>query len=93
MNYHQCTIALDLLATLPTHQRRGLARAHIKWGLDLADREGLLVFLESTPSGEKLYERLGFKEVSRATHDLEKWGGEGLYTHVFMVREPGAAQS
>ena len=93
MNHYQRTIALDLLATLPTHQRRGLARAQIKWGLDLADRERLFVFLESTPTGEKLYKRLGFKEVSRATHDLEKWGGKGLYSHVFMVREPGAPQS
>ncbi|CAM6111182.1 unnamed protein product [Calypogeia fissa] len=89
---HRPHMSLDLLATLPSCQRRGLATAHVKWGLKLADREGLLVFLESTPSGADLYKKLGFKEVSSATHDLTKWGGDGSFTHLFMVREPEKVQ-
>jgi hypothetical protein len=64
----------------------------VKWGTDLADREGLLVFLEATLGNEGYYAKFGFEKVSEARHDLSKWGGEGVYTHVFMVREPKVAQ-
>jgi hypothetical protein len=60
----------------------------VQWSTDLADREGLLVFLEAMPSAEVFYEKFEFVKVSTATHDLSKWGGEGTYTHVMMVREP-----
>lgn len=33
---------LSVLATLPTHHRRGIGAIHIKWGLDQADKVSLL---------------------------------------------------
>jgi len=52
----------------------------------------LCVFLEATSGNEVFYRKFGFEKVSEARHDLRKWGGEGWYTHVFMVREPVVAQ-
>lgn len=87
-NNHPLPPALDLLATLPSHQRHGAASALVKWGTDLADREGLPVFLEATAGNDGFYGKFGFEKVGEARHDLSKWGGQGWYTHVFMVREP-----
>ncbi len=60
----------------------------MKWGTDLADREELLLFLEATSGNEGFYGKFGFEKVSEARHDLRPWGGEGFYTHVFMMRQP-----
>jgi hypothetical protein len=48
------------------------------------------MFLEAA---ECFYRKFGFEKVSEARHDLRKWGGEGWYTHVFMVRKPVVART
>lgn len=65
--------ALDLLATLPSYQRFGAASVLVKWPTDLADREGLLVFLDATPGSEGFYAKFGFQKVSETRHDLSNW--------------------
>jgi len=52
---------LGVLATRPEQQGRGLARSVVSPVLDLADRDGLPVCLEtSNPSNKQIYARLGF---------------------------------
>ena len=45
---------LGLLATHPSCQRRGAAKALVQWGLDRAKRMGWTVTLFSSPMGESM---------------------------------------
>jgi ribosomal protein S18 acetylase RimI-like enzyme len=68
------------VGTHPDHQRRGLARALLTWGLDrYADRGARVVQVysdASNPASEALYEAIGFRR--RAFHRrYERPGGAG----------------
>ncbi|KAJ5766135.1 Acyl-CoA N-acyltransferase [Penicillium nucicola] len=52
---------LDMLAVHPSYQGRGLASRLLKWGLERADREGVEVYLSSSPEGRPVYEKYGFR--------------------------------
>ncbi|KAL7623486.1 hypothetical protein AAE478_007168 [Parahypoxylon ruwenzoriense] len=56
----------------------------------LADAEGLKVYLEATPHGKPVYEKLGFREVDQLTFDLKELinKDDGVYKISIMVREP-----
>ena len=45
----------------PDHQRQGIGRKLLQWGLDQADRERLVAWLNGRPSGLKLYLDAGFE--------------------------------
>ncbi|KAF1987839.1 acyl-CoA N-acyltransferase [Aulographum hederae CBS 113979] len=79
---------LGNLITDPRHQGRGAGRQLIQWGMDEADKAGLIMYLESSPPGKKLYERCGFETVAEHVFDLGKYGGEGLERYSIMVRQP-----
>lgn len=81
-------VELDALHTLPEHERKGAGTALMKWGIELADREGLSICLHSTTVGLGLYKKLGFVELDHTTFDLARWGGEGQFTWFMMSREP-----
>lgn len=49
----------------PKHQRRGIARMLLKWGLERAEKEGLPIHLSATPAGASLYTSLGFRSVGK----------------------------
>ncbi|KAL8381985.1 hypothetical protein RB595_005985 [Gaeumannomyces hyphopodioides] len=68
---------LEVLAVDPNHYRKGIGKQLTEWGLEMAAREQKDVFLSSTPAGNPLYTRLGFKPVG----DLKMFGG----TYPFMV--------
>ena len=55
------------VATLPAHQRRGYGEAIMRYALeDARKRHGDgRVILQSTPAGMRLYERMGFRTVTR----------------------------
>ena len=55
------------VATLPGHQRRGYGEAVMRHALDAARREHGVArtILQSTPAGYRLYERMGFRTVTR----------------------------
>jgi ribosomal protein S18 acetylase RimI-like enzyme len=55
------------VATLPGHQRRGYGEAVMRYALDEARREHGVAqsILQSTPAGLRLYERMGFRTVTR----------------------------
>ncbi|KAF9878552.1 acetyltransferase [Colletotrichum karsti] len=52
-----------VIAVRPEHQRRGVGALLTKWGLDMAELAGLPVYLESSPVGYPLYNRLGFETL------------------------------
>jgi len=55
------------VATLPGHQRRGYGETVMRHALtDLRRRHGIdRVILQSTPAGLKLYQRMGFRTITR----------------------------
>lgn len=85
-------IGLSLLCTSPNYHRRGAAKAMMLPMLALADSRGLKVYLEATPDGKPVYEKLGFREIDDLTFDLKKLTGtlEETYKISIMVREPNS---
>lgn len=86
---------------LPKYQGRGIGTALIKWGVDRAEREGLFCWVSSGNDSIGMFERMGFKEVSRLELDLDQWAlnlldqgkeGErkawGVYTWSWLVWRP-----
>lgn len=71
----------------------------VQWGIDLADRENLDLFLTSTPTGHSLYRKMGFEDIAAFEIDLSILGGtvkndtEGFYTHVLMRKGIGKGKS
>ncbi|KAL3456706.1 hypothetical protein BJX64DRAFT_270151 [Aspergillus heterothallicus] len=55
---------LDMLAVAPEFGRRGLGARLLKWGLDRADRERIITFISSSPTGRGLYEKHGCKALN-----------------------------
>jgi len=74
----------------PEYQRKGIGTEMLKQGIQRADDEGLLMYLEAMPKGLELYKRFGFVEVDRVEVDLSKYGGkEGQWSiFVLMMRTP-----
>lgn len=65
-------IELQTLYTHPSYQRRGIASALLVWGVDEADRLGLIVYLSASTEGRALYEKFGFECVSTFTMGVHK---------------------
>ncbi|KAI8657972.1 N-acetyltransferase domain-containing protein [Fusarium keratoplasticum] len=55
---------LDTLATHPDYQRRGAGSMLMKWGCDLADKNGVGAYVDASKAGAPLYERFGFVDES-----------------------------
>lgn len=51
---------LASLVVHPSFQRKGLGQKLLNWGIGVADRAGLPIFLEASPEGKFLYDRNGF---------------------------------
>jgi len=76
---------LGRLGVHPVYQRKGIGARLMKWGVDFADVNGLVAFLNGRPAALKLYESCGFETVC-TTHfsfiDLE------VAPVTSMVRKP-----
>ena len=84
---------LALLDTHPNHQRRGAGTMLVQWGINVADEAGLCCYLEASSAGYALYHKMGFKDVDVIDVDMGKWGKEGIYRHVCMIRPAMVATS
>ena len=79
---------VDILATAPQHQRKGIGAMCMRWGLEKADALKAKVYIESTMDGYALYSSLGWKPLEEVTMDYTQLGGEGSQTFVLMMRDP-----
>jgi GNAT superfamily N-acetyltransferase len=79
---------LNTLATHPDHQGRGAGKLLLDWGLEKADAEGLVTYLNATSVGKRMYEKRGFVVVRTIEWDRVPWGGKGKDCHWCMVRQP-----
>jgi len=51
--------------------------AFLEWGLEKADREEVEAWIEASPAGKGLHEKMGWKEVGFVDLEMGMWGGEG----------------
>ena len=81
---------LYIVFTTPKYERRGVAGALVRWGMEKADKEGWPCFTEASPRGTPLYARMGFN--TRETLSLrwdergEDWKKKGDVRWTFMER-------
>lgn len=55
---------LDTLATHPDYQRQGAGSMLLKWGCDVADRDGVGAYVDGSKDGAPLYSKFGFVDKS-----------------------------
>lgn len=77
---------LNILDTMPSHQRRGAGTQLVTWGAEIADQYGLPCYLEASADGYPLYKKIGFEDVDLLDLDLTKWGRQGIHRWVCMIR-------
>ena len=53
-----------MISTHPDYQRRGAASMLVKWGCDLADKNGVGAYLDASKLGAPLYKKFGFVDES-----------------------------
>jgi len=74
------------LNTDPAYERRGCASMMIKYGLDIADRLFIPIWVESSPMALALYQKHGFEIVEKVDYPTEKWRHE--YTVTLRKPQP-----
>lgn len=60
----------------------------VKWGTDIADRQGITAHLDASPDGYGLYKKHGFEDNLSWDFDMEPWGERGTARTVWMIRQP-----
>ncbi|KAI0017135.1 acyl-CoA N-acyltransferase [Xylariomycetidae sp. FL0641] len=73
---------LELLGVRKSHQRKGLGKRLLRWGLQRADEDQVEAFLSASPFGAPMYTKHGFETVETLHFD------EGKYAEKIMVRQP-----
>lgn len=74
------------MAVHPEYQRRGIGALLTKAGIEVAERSGLPIYLESSKEGVALYNKLGFRELKeRIVHNKEALKAEEDYVVPLMV--------
>ena len=48
---------LDTLAAHPDYQRRGAGSMLLQWGCDMADKDGVALYVDASKAGAPLYQR------------------------------------
>jgi GNAT superfamily N-acetyltransferase len=56
------TLYLDFIVVSNTHQRRGIGKLLMTWGIDYARERNVDIWTEASPMGLGLYTGLGFEE-------------------------------
>ncbi|KAG8531431.1 uncharacterized protein KY384_003060 [Bacidia gigantensis] len=80
---------LDILHVIPLYQKAGVGIALINWGVDLADKEGIQCYVESSPAARSLCVKRGFQHLAEIRIELGKYKeGYHDYRHSVMLRPP-----
>lgn len=81
---------LSSLAVHPDHQRQGIGRKLVEWGLAQALQESVPVGLEASSKGTRLYEQLEFRTINQVD-----WEGVTITAMLWdkPVAKPEAAKS
>lgn len=85
-------LVLDLCAVDPAHQRKGIARALVQWGLDEAKRRGNLeLILEASSMGRLVYAQMGFEAQGSDINYIvdEEFVSRSRPANLFMRRRNG----
>ncbi|CAI7668115.1 unnamed protein product [Penicillium palitans] len=61
---------LDTLGTHPDYQRRGAGSMLVKWGCDLADKDGVAAYVDASKEGAPLYQKHGFVDFNPPDADV-----------------------
>lgn len=79
---------MAVLAVLPEWQRMGVGRRLLQWGLRQADERGVECWIDASPFGKGLYEKMGWREVGVFDVDTKEFGVEGgeVSRTVHMIR-------
>ncbi|PGH06100.1 hypothetical protein AJ79_06634 [Helicocarpus griseus UAMH5409] len=64
---------LSTLAVHPSYQRRGIGTKLVEWGMEQARMEKVPVGLEPSIKGTGLYEKLGFRTISKSEWIEGQW--------------------
>lgn len=57
-------IDLDMLGTHPDYRCRGAGSILVRWGCEIADREGVGAYIDASKAGIPLYAKHGFVDLS-----------------------------
>lgn len=76
---------VKLIGVSPKHQRKGIAKKLIGWGMERAVKENVPLTLEASQAGRPVYVRMGFKTIA----ELEDFPG-GAPCMVWRGQEKGA---
>ncbi|THX23237.1 hypothetical protein D6D12_08540 [Aureobasidium pullulans] len=79
-------VYLGIMVVKPGYQGLGVESFAMKWGVDLADRLGLPIYVEATLPGRRLYERWGFEVQETMPFDARVFGAPSKAEHYCMVR-------
>jgi len=64
---HNCSPTVpQVVAVDPGHQRKGIGKALMLWGIGEAAKDNRDVWLIATPAGRGLYDSLGFETLGEA---------------------------
>lgn len=85
------------LHVAPTHQRRGIGSALLKYGLETLEAGALPIWLSTQMRGRNLYLKWGFEDVDSVDIDLTEFGGDwsgyGVHRSPCMLRMPGGSNT
>lgn len=82
-------IDLQTIAVHPSHQRRGVGKLLMKWGINIAKQMRVPVYLEATHEGVPLYKKCGFETLKKGVllkSKVTKWEKDVVVP--LMVRMP-----
>ncbi|KAI5466833.1 acyl-CoA N-acyltransferase [Mariannaea sp. PMI_226] len=60
---------LSMIVTYPHAQRKGVGSALMQYGVERADEDGWVCYLNASEDGKPLYERFGFRSAEQTSFD------------------------